>query len=50
MTSGESMRKWGPDNTPSSVGVTFLRDRPSSEHVVSSTRRYTDAAVFAFDY
>ena len=38
------------DNAPSSVDVALLRDRPSSEHVVSSTHRHTDAGVFAFGY
>ena len=40
------------DNNPSSVDVTLilLRDRPSSEHVVSGAHRHTDAGVFAFGY
>ena len=38
------------DNTPSSVDVTLLRNRPGSEHVVPCTHRHTDAGVFAFGY
>lgn len=38
------------DNTPSSVDVTLLRDRPSSEYVVSCAHRHTDAGLFTFGY
>jgi len=38
------------DNTPTSVDVTLLRDRPSTEHVVSCAHRHTDASVFALGY
>ena len=38
------------NNTPRSVDVTLLRDRPSGEHVVPCTHSHTDTGVFAFGY
>ena len=38
------------NNTPGSVDVTLLRDRPSSEHIVSCTHCHADASAFALGY